>query len=75
MREVKHYICDVCGMEHISKENAKKCEKSHLIPKLIIKGKYICEGDYMKGYPTTIMVLMSDGAIVTYEMSDKEGKE
>lgn len=33
MKEVKHYICEVCGAEFKSKAKAQKCEKGHRKPK------------------------------------------
>ena len=29
MREVKHYICDICHTEYADRDKAIACEKSH----------------------------------------------
>lgn len=29
MKEVKHYICEVCGTEYSDKNKAQECEKNH----------------------------------------------
>ncbi len=29
MKEVKHYICDICHTEYNDKFSCQKCEKSH----------------------------------------------
>ena len=41
MKEVKHYICEICGTEYNDKAKAQGCEKGHKKPIEIIKASYI----------------------------------
>lgn len=29
MKEVKHYICEICGIEYHDKQKCQECEKNH----------------------------------------------
>ena len=67
MKEVKHYICEVCGTEYNDKSKAQACEKGHKNPVEIIDARYISIGNDNKGYPTSITVKMSDGSERIYK--------
>lgn len=36
MKEVKHFICEICGTEYNDKNNCLKCEKGHKTPVKIL---------------------------------------
>ena len=67
MKEIKHYICEVCGTEYNDKNKCQQCEKSHCRPIEIIKGKYVGIANNQKGYPVSIIVKMSDGTEQVYK--------
>lgn len=58
MKEVKHYICDICHTEYNSKCQCEQCEKSH---------KNISQTQNKKGYPHKIDVEFEDGSVLTYK--------
>ena len=41
MREVRHYICEICGTEYNNKSKAENCEKRHCKPIEIVKCRYL----------------------------------
>lgn len=43
MKEVKHYICDICHTEYNSKCQCQQCEKSHKKSMRIIREHYISQ--------------------------------
>ena len=67
MKEVKHYVCEICGGQYNDKSKAHECEASH--KKLMGIHHY----DYQPftvskhGYPIKIYAKMSDGKIVLYK--------
>ena len=67
MKEVKHYICEICGTEYNDKSKAVKCEKGHCKPVEIVKSRYLKIEDNAKGYPIKITVKMADGKEVEYK--------
>lgn len=67
MKEVKHYICEICGTEYSDKAKCQQCEKTHCQPKEIVKSKYIGYINNQKGYPVSITVKMSDGTEQVYK--------
>ena len=67
MKEVKHYICEICGTEYKEKNSATICEKGHCCPVKIDNCRYIPIKNYAKGYPIEITVKMSDGSIQKYK--------
>ena len=67
MKEVKHYICEICGTEYAEKEKCAKCEKSHKKAVEIVKMRHLSFSQDQKGYPLSIDVKMNDGKIVTYK--------
>lgn len=66
MREVKHYICEICGTEYNDKIKAKQCEGSHCAPVEIEKARFIRYKNNLKGYPISVDVRMADGEVLTY---------
>lgn len=67
MKEVKHYICEICGTEYNEKSKAEACEKGHKKPVEITNADYISISNDRKGYPMRITVKMSDGTVCIYE--------
>lgn len=67
MKEVKHYICEICGKGYKSEDSCRKCEESHIKPLEIVKQKYVSIGNDASGYPVWIEVKMSNGAVVRYK--------
>ena len=67
MKEVKHYICEVCGTEYNEKLKATNCEKSHKKPIEITRANYVSVSNDRTGYPMRITVKMSDGSEHTYK--------
>lgn len=66
MKEVKHYICEICGTEYNDKAKAQRCEKGHCKPIEIVKSRYLKIANNMKGYPLEITVKMADGTEQKY---------
>lgn len=66
MKEVKHYICELCNTEYSDKNKAQECEKNHKKYTEIVGAKYLSKGQDLKGYPVKIDVKFSDGEIITY---------
>lgn len=67
MKEIKHYICEICGTEYKEKARCVQCEKSHCKPEAIVKVKYISYDTNRKGYPISITVKMEDGSEQIYK--------
>ena len=65
MKEIRHYICEICGTEYKDKESCKSCEKGHIKPLKIVKEKYISIKNNAGGYPISLDIEMTDGRIVT----------
>lgn len=66
MKEIKHYVCEVCGTEYSEKLNATTCEGNHKKIKCIKKCKYRSMRDDKTGMPLKIEVEMETGEIVAY---------
>ncbi|RHQ81971.1 hypothetical protein [Clostridium sp. AF22-10] len=67
MKEVKHYICEICGIEYHDKQKCQECEKNHKQIKKIISTKYQSLSMNVKGYPVSITVEMDDGKELTFK--------
>ena len=67
MKEVKHYICEICGTEYNEKKKCENCEKGHNKPKKIVKAKYRAISQNALGIPTHIDVEMENGKVYTYK--------
>lgn len=67
MKEVKYYICEICGTEYNEKEKCMDCEKGHIKPVSINGARYLSINNNHNGYPVAINVEMSNGEIITYK--------
>lgn len=67
MKEVKHYICDVCGTEYKDKKMCIECEKGHHKPKKIDGATWVPMKNNGSGYPTRVHIEMSNGEVITYK--------
>ena len=67
MKEVKHYICELCGNEYNDKSKAQNCEKGHKNAVEIVGQKFVSINNNKTGYPVQIDVKMSDGSTRTYK--------
>lgn len=67
MKEIKHYICEICNTEYNSKGACERCEESHKKTAKIVKAHYISVTQNQKGYPQKIDVQFEDGEILTYK--------
>lgn len=67
MKEVKHYICEMCGTEYKDKKRCNDCEHGHVRPVAICQARYIPISDNAKGYPLSISIEMEDGEVVLYK--------
>lgn len=67
MKEVKHYVCEVCGTEYSVKQRCQKCEKNHKKIKKLISEKHQGFSMNSAGYPISITVEMDDGKELTFK--------
>lgn len=67
MKEVKHYICEICGTEYNDKTKAQKCEKGHKKPAKIINARYLPITNNALGIPNVIEVEFADGSKFEYK--------
>ena len=67
MKEVKHYICDICGTEYSDKDSASICEKGHKKPITIIRSRYLPLKQNALGLPTTVVIGFDDGSRFEYK--------
>ena len=67
MKEVKHYMCEICGTEYAEKNMAEDCEKCHKRPELISHIRYLSKSQNGSGYPVAITVRMNDGTCQIYK--------
>ena len=67
MKEVKHYICELCGTTYDDIKEVRKCEEGHKRPVEIIKAYYLPKHLTVSGIPHRITVKMSDGSEYDYE--------
>ena len=66
MKEVRHYVCEICHTEYNNKIDYEKCEKNHKKIKKVIGAKYLSRGQNLKGYPHKITVELEDGSVVDF---------
>ena len=66
MKEVKHWICDICGTEYKDSKACARCEKGHVKIEAIESTQYLALNNDQKGYPMRVKIKMKDGAIITY---------
>ena len=67
MKEIKHYICEICGTEFNDRSKAKKCESGHISCKKIVNERFYPVTADASMLPIEITVEMSDGKLVTYK--------
>lgn len=67
MKEIKCYICEICGTEYKDMMRAQECEENHHKPESIVKTKYLPYSNNKTGMPVSIDVKMSNGKIITYK--------
>lgn len=67
MKEVKHYICEICGTEYNDKKKCTDCEKGHKKPVKILKASYRPISTNALGIPDRIEVEMEDGSKFEYK--------
>jgi hypothetical protein len=67
MKEVKHYICEVCGTEYKEKTVCQQCEKGHKRPVAIVDAKFVAIKQNEKGLPSSIEVKFDDGLTYIYK--------
>ena len=68
MREVKQYICEICGTAYAEKERCKECESSHRHPTVISRAHYLPYKNLKSGYPLKLEIGFSDGSTKTYKL-------
>lgn len=66
MKEIHHYVCEICGTEYKDKDRAEKCENGHCGPVKIMRSRFLKFENNQKGYPLSITVLMEDGTEQVY---------
>ena len=71
MKEVKHYICEICGTEFNDSSKAEKCERGHSSCKKIVDEAFHSVTADASGYPLEITVEMSDGKLVIYKRTKR----
>lgn len=67
MKEVKHYICEMCGTEYNDKKKAQECEIMHKKPVKILNAKYLPITSNKLGTPKSIIVEFDDGSQAEYK--------
>lgn len=67
MKEVKYYICEVCGTEYNDKKKCTDCEKRHKKPMKIVSARYVSISNNYLGIPSKIEVEMDDGSKFEYK--------
>lgn len=67
MKEVKHYICEVCGTEYNERLKAQTCEKRHKKPVKILNAKYLPITNNELGIPSVIEVEFDNGSKFKYK--------
>ena len=60
MKKQIKYICEYCGVDYDTEEDAKKCEARHIKPVKIVNGNY----EYIGGanLPVSVTVEFESGA-------------
>lgn len=68
MKEVKQYICEICGTVYAEKESCKACETNHRHPIRIASAHYLACRNLKSGYPLKLEIGFSDGSTKTYKL-------
>ena len=66
MKEVKHYVCEICGTEYNEKMKATDCEKNHKKPKGIVDCRYTPKSSDNTGLPASVVIEFVNGEKVKY---------
>lgn len=61
MKEKILYVCDICGTEYSTKEEAEECEKNHVTKIEVIQCNHLSVKVCKDGFPTKITVQSADG--------------
>lgn len=67
MKEVRHFICDICHTEYVDRAKCVACEKSHKEPVRILGMRYVAQDYNQQGYPVSIEVEFNDGCARIYK--------
>lgn len=62
MKKQTKYICEGCGVDYNTEEDAKKCEASHVKPVKIVKADYEYRFSVMPNTPVSVTVEFENGA-------------
>ena len=68
MKELKLFVCEVCGTNYKDKEACLECERSHIKPKKIVGARYIPLKDNKAGYPMSIDIEFEDGVVKRFRV-------
>lgn len=63
-KEIKSYQCETCKKIYPSVERAERCEESHIHPVDILEELF----HFGEIEPRVLMVKMSDGSVIQYDM-------
>ena len=66
MKELKLFVCEVCGTKYNDKNTCQECESSHVKPKKIVGKRYVSFKNNKAGYPCRIEVEFEDGKILEF---------
>lgn len=59
MKKQIKYICECCGVDYDTEEDAKKCEASHIKPVKVLKANYEYIG--IRNLPVSVTVEFENG--------------
>lgn len=62
MKKQIKYICEGCGVDYDTEEDAKKCEASHIKPVKIVKADYQYTYSKIFNTPVSVTVEFENGA-------------
>lgn len=65
METITLYKCDICGKQHTTEKDCKKCEQSHKSVVRITNADY----DAFSEYPNRVEVQFADGAKMVFHRS------
>ena len=66
MKELKLFVCEICGTQYKEKRKCQECESSHKEPKSIVSSHYLSYQNNKSGYPNIIQVEFSKGEVISY---------
>lgn len=66
MKELKLFVCEICGTQYNEKKKCQECETSHKKPKNIVHARYVPYRNNKSGYPNKIEVEFSYGEVLSY---------